>query len=159
MKRFLDRLAMQLDQLRWSGRLEVGLVSRLRLQSDADPKGAILINSAVCFFSPPLLRRARDRPCRGLPSPRCQHPTPIPTSLAMTHPDRILRIRTVLDRTGLSRSTLYRKIADGSFPPQVKLGEHSSGWRESAIDKWIADPVSFRAAVPVKPRQPGRASS
>ena len=67
----------------------------------------------------------------------------------MPHPDRILRIRTVLDRTGLSRSTLYRKIADGSFPAQVKLGEHSSGWRESAIDRWIADPVAFGAAASV----------
>jgi len=53
----------------------------------------------------------------------------------MPQPDRIVRIRTVLDRTGLSRSTLYRTIADGSFPPEVKLGEHSSGWRESAIDR------------------------
>jgi len=62
----------------------------------------------------------------------------------MPQSDRILRIRTVLDRTGLSRSTLYRKIADGSFPPQVKLGQHSSGWRESAIDRWVADPGAWR---------------
>ncbi len=31
-------------------------------------------------------------------------------------PDRILRIKSVLDRTGLCRSTLYRKIENGSFP-------------------------------------------
>jgi predicted DNA-binding transcriptional regulator AlpA len=41
----------------------------------------------------------------------------------MPEPDRILRIRTVLNRTGLSRSTLYRKMSDGSFPRQVKIGE------------------------------------
>jgi len=62
----------------------------------------------------------------------------------MYEPDRIIRICTVLNRTGLSRSTLYRKMADGSFPRQVKLGEHSSGWRESAINRWIADPAGFR---------------
>lgn len=32
--------------------------------------------------------------------------------------DRILRINAVLDCTGLTRATLYRKIADGSFPPR-----------------------------------------
>ena len=63
----------------------------------------------------------------------------------MPDPDRIIRIRTVLDRTGLSRSTLYRKMSDGSFPRQVKLGEHSSGWRESAISRWIADPPTWRS--------------
>ena len=61
----------------------------------------------------------------------------------MSEPDRILRIRTVLGRTGLSRSTLYRKMKDGSFPKQVKLGEHSSGWRESSINGWVADPEAF----------------
>ena len=34
----------------------------------------------------------------------------------MPEPERILRMRTVLERTGLSRSTLYRKMRDGTFP-------------------------------------------
>jgi Prophage CP4-57 regulatory protein (AlpA) len=33
--------------------------------------------------------------------------------------DRIVRMKTVLARAGLSRSTIYRKIADGTFPAQV----------------------------------------
>lgn len=61
----------------------------------------------------------------------------------MAEPDRILRIRTVLQRTGLSRSTLYRKIQDGSFPRQVQISIHGAGWRESAINHWIADPAGF----------------
>ena len=61
----------------------------------------------------------------------------------MPDPDRIVRIRTVLSRTGLSRSTLYRKIADGTFPQRVKLGEHSAGWHESALNRWIADPSKW----------------
>ncbi len=60
-------------------------------------------------------------------------------------PDRILRIKTVLARTGLSRSTIYRKISDGTFPTQVKISIHGSGWRESAINQWLDDPVSYRA--------------
>ena len=34
----------------------------------------------------------------------------------MREPDRIIRLKTVLSRTGLSRSTIYRKIAEGTFP-------------------------------------------
>jgi hypothetical protein len=32
------------------------------------------------------------------------------------NPDRIVRIKTVLARTGLTRSTLYRKMKEGTFP-------------------------------------------
>ncbi len=63
----------------------------------------------------------------------------------MAETDRILRIRTVLQRTGLTRSTLYRKINDGSFPRQVSISVHGAGWRESAINRWIADPAAYRA--------------
>ena len=58
----------------------------------------------------------------------------------MPEPDRILRIQAVLDRTGLRRSTLYRKIAEGSFPHQVKISQNGCGWKESAVNRWIADP-------------------
>ena len=61
----------------------------------------------------------------------------------MSNTERIIRLKTVLARTGLSRSTLYRKIADGSFPAQVRISVHGAGWHESAINEWIADPVSY----------------
>jgi len=71
-----------------------------------------------------------------------------------THPmsdhERIIRLKTVLSRTGLSRSTMYRKIAEGTFPCQVRISIHGAGWRESAVNRWIDDPVGFRneSAVP-----------
>ncbi|GAA0578175.1 hypothetical protein GCM10008942_28870 [Rhizomicrobium electricum] len=64
----------------------------------------------------------------------------------MPEPERILRIRTVLTRTGLSRSTIYRKMKDGMFPSQVRISEHCSGWRESEISRWMADPMQYRDA-------------
>jgi len=64
--------------------------------------------------------------------------------MRMPEPEKILRVRTVLERTGLSRSTLYRKMREGTFPNQVQLSEHCCGWRESAISRWIADPMSYR---------------
>ena len=60
--------------------------------------------------------------------------------------DRILRINTVLDRTGLSRATLYRKIADGNFPAQERLSARCVGWRESEVRRWVYNPYGYVAA-------------
>ena len=57
---------------------------------------------------------------------------------------RILRLSTVLLRTGLSRSTIYARIAEGRFPRQLSLGPNSVGWRETDIDVWIDGLVSGR---------------
>jgi prophage regulatory protein len=53
-------------------------------------------------------------------------------------PDRIIRLKTVLSRTGLSRSTVYRKMQDGTFPQNLKISTRCAGWRESAIEAWIS---------------------
>ncbi len=62
----------------------------------------------------------------------------------MTENERIIRLKTVLARTGLSRSTLYRKIADGTFPRQTPISVHGAGWHESAVDRWIANPAGYK---------------
>ncbi len=62
----------------------------------------------------------------------------------MRQPDRIIRMGTVRYRTGLSRSTIYRKIAEGTFPAQLKISVNGAGCRESDIDRWVADPVAWR---------------
>jgi prophage regulatory protein len=62
----------------------------------------------------------------------------------MSNAERIIRLKTVLDRTGLSRATLYRKIGEGTFPRQVRISVHGAGWHESAVNRWIADPAGYR---------------
>lgn len=57
--------------------------------------------------------------------------------------DRILRLKAVLERTGLSRSTLYRKIQKGTFPRQVHISTRCAGWRESAVNAWMRNPMFF----------------
>jgi prophage regulatory protein len=57
--------------------------------------------------------------------------------------DRILRIGTVLQKTGLTRSTLYRKIQRGEFPKQIKLSERCAGWRQSAVNAWMRNPMFY----------------
>jgi len=66
------------------------------------------------------------------------------SSVSMPEPDRIIRLKTVLSRTGLSRSTIYRKINEGTFPAQIRISVNGAGWHESDINRWIADPVSWR---------------
>jgi prophage regulatory protein len=68
----------------------------------------------------------------------------------MREPERIIRLKTVLARTGLSRSTIYRKIAEGTFPPQIRISVNGSGWHESDINRWIADPVAWAPETRVR---------
>lgn len=63
----------------------------------------------------------------------------------MEHDERIIRLKTVLARTGLSRSTLYRMIASGTFPRQQRIGVQATGWYQSEVEQWIADPLGYRA--------------
>ena len=62
----------------------------------------------------------------------------------MRQPDRIIRFDTVRARTGLSRSTIYRKIAEGTFPAQLKISTNGAGWHESDISRWVANPAGWR---------------
>lgn len=62
--------------------------------------------------------------------------------------DRILRLNAVLDRTGLSRSTLYRKVDQGTFPAQVRIAARCVGWRESAILEWLRNPIFYTVDGP-----------
>lgn len=54
---------------------------------------------------------------------------------------KILRLPDVINITGLSRSSIYQKIADGEFPKQINLGSKSVGWIESDIQNWIEDKI------------------
>ena len=51
--------------------------------------------------------------------------------------DRILRRPEVELRTGLSRSTLYAMIAEGSFPRPLRIARRAVGWPESVVEAWI----------------------
>lgn len=49
--------------------------------------------------------------------------------------------------TSLSRSTIYRRIAEGRFPAQVNLGGKASGWPREALQRWIEDPAGYTATT------------
>ncbi len=54
----------------------------------------------------------------------------------------ILRFPAVKARTGLSRSTVYLRIAQGRFPKPVSLGGRAVGWVEDEIDTWLAQQIA-----------------
>ena len=54
---------------------------------------------------------------------------------------RILRRKQVEVRTGLSRSTIYAMIRDGSFPAPVALGAKAVGWLQSEVEGWISERI------------------
>jgi prophage regulatory protein len=53
-------------------------------------------------------------------------------------PRKILRLPIVLDRTGLSRSTVYQRVTEGKLPKPVSLGARAVGWIETEVEEWIA---------------------
>jgi len=57
---------------------------------------------------------------------------------------RILRMKMVVEITGLARSTVYKYIAEGIFPKPITLGGRSVGWVESEVFAWIQARVAER---------------
>ena len=51
---------------------------------------------------------------------------------------KIIRLSSVIDQTGLSRSSIYKFIQDESFPKQIPLGQRAVGWVKSEVDDWVA---------------------
>jgi len=49
---------------------------------------------------------------------------------------KFLRVRQVMQLTGLSRMTIYRLERDGKFPKRRRLSQNSVAWLESDIDAW-----------------------
>jgi prophage regulatory protein len=59
------------------------------------------------------------------------------------NPSTILRRKKVEMRTGLSRSTIYARVAAGTFPHPINLGGgRAVGWVESEIDQWVEGRIS-----------------
>ncbi len=57
----------------------------------------------------------------------------------MSH--KILRLPSVKELTGLSRSTIYLRISKDEFPAPISLGARAVGWIESEIEAWLSAQV------------------
>ena len=76
-------------------------------------------------------------------TPRVKSREPAPArSAARAKGQRILRLPSVMDKTGLSRATVYRRFGN----IRIALGPNSAGWLESDIDAWISERVAASRA-------------
>ena len=74
-----------------------------------------------------------------------------------TQQKRFIRLSEVLSRTGYGRTTIYRKMEDGSFPRSVKLGGppkdpnafdcRGVAWIEDEVEQWIESRIEERDSV------------
>ena len=60
---------------------------------------------------------------------------------------RLVRLPEVKDRTGLSGTSIYRKMDAGEFPVAIKLSANAVAWRETELERWIAAPTEWVAAA------------
>ncbi|MGE0983785.1 helix-turn-helix transcriptional regulator [Ralstonia pseudosolanacearum] len=96
--------------------------------SSTQPQEAALLRQAIPNY-------------RSLSTDASQMVRQIDTSL------RILRMKQLVERTGLSRATLYVLMsADPTFPVKIKLTARSVGWIEAEVDAWIASRAQARNA-------------
>ena len=57
---------------------------------------------------------------------------------------QIVKLPFVKRITVLSSATIYRLIAKGEFPKQIKLSERSSGWLLNEIHAWLDEKIDCR---------------
>ena len=55
---------------------------------------------------------------------------------------KIHKLKEVIDLTGIKTSTIYKLIARGDFPKQIKLTNRSVGWSSKDIEAWIQSRIS-----------------
>ena len=61
--------------------------------------------------------------------------------------NNIIRLPRTIQKTGLSRSTIYALLSRGEFPKQIKLSPRTMGWLEGDIDLWIESLKSSGGAL------------
>ena len=79
---------------------------------------------------------------------------------------RFIRLPEVLSRTGYGRTSIYRKMEDGSFPSSVKLDgrppknpeafdSRAVAWIEDEVEQWIESRIEERdlGSTDVPPRK------
>lgn len=65
----------------------------------------------------------------------------------MNPPIRFIRLPEVKSRTGLARSSLYARVATGTFPQSVSLGGRAVAWIEAEVQSWIEQQIQASRQV------------
>jgi prophage regulatory protein len=68
---------------------------------------------------------------------KAQQAKPLPVKEPEFVFDFALRTKQVAQALGVGRSTLYKMVAEGSFPKPQKIGPRISFWRTSVVNDWL----------------------
>lgn len=60
---------------------------------------------------------------------------------------KFLRLRAVIEVTGLAKSSIYAKAKDGTFPAPFKIGERAAAWDADEVAAWQAARIKDRVAA------------
>lgn len=101
--------------------------------------------------SPERLEMLPDALARQTPQPvPTQHgAAPRPHDGGATNttakPSRLMRLDAVIDRCGLSRSSIYTGVKNGTFVVPVRLSARLVAWREDEVDRWVSERIKAGA--------------
>ena len=93
--------------------------------------------------TPPRGHRRRKPSSRARRTRRSRAMSEQPIEQRTNPPTRFLRRPEVTARTGLSRSTIQVRLAEGRFPRPVSLGARAVGWIEEEVDEWIRKQIAL----------------
>ena len=100
---------------------------------DLDGFNAV-VEASCADALPPQRRQAREQEPRNA-STGCDEIIP-----GLAQGEGLVRLPEVKSRTGLSRSTIYRRMEAGRFPTTVEMDGNVAAWRRSELEAWLADP-------------------
>lgn len=60
---------------------------------------------------------------------------------------RLIRLKEVINLTGLGRSSIYKFMEEGRFPESISLGERAVAWEISEIEEWISIKIEGRTNI------------
>lgn len=72
-----------------------------------------------------------------IPTINRQKRPPLQTVQSLHIPEALLKIQTVIEVTGLSESSIRRKVAAGEFPAPVKDGLRCTRWVAGKVSNWL----------------------
>lgn len=57
---------------------------------------------------------------------------------------RVIKLKDVINTTGLSRSSIYAYMAKGEFPKPIQLGPRAVAWVEEEVQEWLTNKLEQR---------------
>ena len=73
--------------------------------------------------------------------------------------NRILKLHQVVATTAIPRSSLYKMIANGTFPKPIQLSQRSVGWLSSEVQNWIQSRIEFSRGISSRPQPETKSDS